>query len=958
MVLFAEPPVSLAGLHREVAVSFAESPLVAIYGIDGEGRLERRRDIPLSGWAPALASGDLDGDGQLELVASVVEHGRVAVIDPRTGAVREHRAGKAPVRLALGDVDGDSRLDVVVVDAGEALQVLRGAGDGTLRKAEASAAHVDMWALTLADYDGDGDLDALTRDLASNVRVHRNDGAGRFASPIALPFGEHSASGSGLVAGPIANGGLASVSVPQDDRVGTWFGKGATWLGHVEVAFDRVVTWVGGGTDSGLLAGGEGFVVPFAWAAGVAPIEVWSSPILSTDSSESALATGDLDGDHLLDVVAATAQWLIVFHGRADLGLEQGVTLAIEGPQSVAIAELTGDEWPDVLVAGEQSVFVAVGSDGGGLLSVRPATSTTIKPAGLMPLRTGAGTAGVAIATAATEVTTEAAYFPAALLRFAADGGLLEERVFGEELGVGRVIAVDFDEDGVDEPLVLAERDGTPVLVHAVPDGDGYALGVEHDVAALVELLPEEIRLRDLAAGDLDGDGAPEVVLGADAGAVVVSGMVDDAPTATLLAQTRAPSHLRDLDGDGRLDALVADREGIFIYQRGRGDATFEAEQLHEFPRYDRAALAARTDAQFDLVTLNSDKLRVHLTREVARPAAVAAPLNFHGDVAEVAVADIDQDGYDDLVTLCRQPGGGVAVLWGSEDAALDRADGFGSVGEHSGLGLGDLDGDGFAEVVAALFGWAVEPYRFAPERAAEWVNLDLLGSLQKAEDLAIADVDDDGLPDMLALAAVDAPDWKKMNLYVAYGTEPLRFTPWHDLAEVPELVWAALFVGDVDGDDDLDLLIRPGSKMPGFLVRNDGPREWAAAEAMPGTTALFGPPDAEGRVDLITHEGTTVYRHIDGDPDRREAIVSHESLTEGALRQVGDADGDGRYDLVTFDDHGTYVWLRGDDGPRQVRVAEDKLAAVQFPDLDGDGRPDLVGINNRGKLFVRHTRR
>ena len=32
------------------------------------------------------------------------------------------------------------------------------------------------------------------------------------------------------------------------------------------------------------------------------------------------------------------------------------------------------------------------------------------------------------------------------------------------------------DEDGVDEPLVLAVRDGTPVLVHAAPDGDGYAL--------------------------------------------------------------------------------------------------------------------------------------------------------------------------------------------------------------------------------------------------------------------------------------------------------------------------------------------------------------------------------------------------------------------------------------------------------------------------------------------------
>ncbi|MDC0668298.1 FG-GAP repeat domain-containing protein [Nannocystis radixulma] len=956
MVSFAEPPMSLAALHGEVAVSLAEPPMVAIYGIDGEGRLERRREIPLSGRAPALASGDLDGDGKLELVASVFDNGRVAVIDPRTGAVREHRAGKASSWLALGDIDGDSRLDVVVADAGEALQVLRGAGDGTLRKAEASPANVETYALTLADYDGDGDLDALTRDMASNVRVHRNDGEGRFASPIALPFGEHPASGFGLVAGPIANGGLAGVSVPLDDGLGTWFGKGATWLGHVEVAFDRAVTWVGGDADGGFLAGGEGFVMPFAWAAGVTPIEVWSSPILSGESSDSALATGDLDGDHLLDVVAATSGEVVVLHGRADLGLEPWAGFGFEGARSVAIAEMTGDEWPDALFAGEQSVSMAVGS-AWGLFPLWPVASTTIKPTELTPLRTAAGTAGVAIATAAVEVATEGEYSPAALLRFDDTGRLLEERVFGEELGVGRVIAVDFDEDGVDEPLLLAERDGMPVLVHAVPDGDGYALGVEHDVAAISDLLPEEIWLERLTAGDLDGDGTPELVLAANAGALVVSGMADDAPTATVLAEIWAPSHLHDLDGDGRLDAIFAAR-GYFVYQRGRGDGTFEARQTYEFPHYDLAALAARTDAQFDLVTLGSGGLGVHLAREVARPVAVDDPLNFHGDVAEVAAADIDQDGYDDLVTLCRQASGGVAVLWGSEDAALDRADGFGSRGEHSGLGLGDLDGDGFAEVVAALHGWYVEPYRFAPERVAEWANLDLLNSLQKAEDLAIADVDDDGLPDILALAAVDVTDWKKMNLYVAYGTEPLQFTPWHDVVEVPELTRSALAVGDVDGDDDLDLLIRPASEMPGLLLRNTGPREWAEAETMPGTTALFGPPDADGRVDLITHEGTTVYRHIDGDPERREVLLTHELLTEGALRQVGDADGDGRYDLVTFDEWGTSVWLRGDDGSMQVRVAEDKLAAVQFPDIDGDGRPDLVGLNSRGKLFVRHTRR
>jgi hypothetical protein len=323
--------------------------------------------------------------------------------------------------------------------------------------------------------------------------------------------------------------------------------------------------------------------------------------------------------------------------------------------------------------------------------------------------------------------------------------------------------------------------------------------------------------------------------------------------------------------------------------------------------------------------------------------------------VAEFAAADFNQDGYDDLVTACRAPCGGGAVLWGGEDGGLVRADGDNLVGEHSGFTLGDLDGDGVPEALAAN-GFYFLLYRPGSVFTVEGVGLDLFNPGAWVEDMAIADVDDDGLPDVLA-GVVTGGSSGQMTLYVAYGTEPLRFTEWHPIAAVPGLQRGAIAVGDVDGDADLDLLIRPVGKTPSVLVRAAGTREWAEAETMPGYTALFGPPDADGRVDLITHQETTVYRHEGGDLERREALVTHWSLVEGALRMVGDADGDGRYDLVVTDEYGTYVWLRGDDGPARVRVAEERLAGVQFPDVDGDGRPDLVGVAE-GKLFVRRTGR
>src|SRR5690606_29521154 len=71
VVFFDEEPVGLAALPGEVAVALSEPPRVAIFGVDPEGRIERRRDIALSGRPAALRRGDLAGDGLPELIATI-----------------------------------------------------------------------------------------------------------------------------------------------------------------------------------------------------------------------------------------------------------------------------------------------------------------------------------------------------------------------------------------------------------------------------------------------------------------------------------------------------------------------------------------------------------------------------------------------------------------------------------------------------------------------------------------------------------------------------------------------------------------------------------------------------------------------------------------------------------------------------------------------------------------------
>ncbi|MFY0540259.1 FG-GAP-like repeat-containing protein [Nannocystis pusilla] len=202
-LVLVEKPVALAALPGEVAVALTDPPQVAVFGMDADGRLARRRDIPLSDAPSSLDAADLDGDGAPELVVAVRD-APVVVIDPRTGKQRTYPAGQDPVDLEVGDVDGDGRLDVVVIDfLGEALQVLRGAGDGSLKPPVASPSSQGEFYLALVDHDGDGDLDAVARNASTQtILFHRNDGHGRFSSPTALPLAPAASPTLGLAASP------------------------------------------------------------------------------------------------------------------------------------------------------------------------------------------------------------------------------------------------------------------------------------------------------------------------------------------------------------------------------------------------------------------------------------------------------------------------------------------------------------------------------------------------------------------------------------------------------------------------------------------------------------------------------------------------------------------------------------------------------------------------------------
>jgi FG-GAP-like repeat/FG-GAP repeat len=135
--------------------------------------------------------------------------------------------------------------------------------------------------------------------------------------------------------------------------------------------------------------------------------------------------------------------------------------------------------------------------------------------------------------------------------------------------------AADFNVDGKQDLAVLNASGGQPTIAILLGNGDGSFVvqPVQYPVAAQ----------STIAAGDLNGDGKPDLVAaGVANGLLVLINLGDGTFQNGLTFQTNAPGGLGalvlgDVDSDGRLDAFVLDANGgLLSVMVGRGDATFD----------------------------------------------------------------------------------------------------------------------------------------------------------------------------------------------------------------------------------------------------------------------------------------------------------------------------------------------------------------------------------------------
>lgn len=679
----------------------------------------------------SIVTGDIDGDGDLDLVGSSRwEHKVVWFENVGGGNFASIKVISDSANVARGvqlvDVDTDGDLDVIcaMYDLDKVSWFENDGNGNFLSETVITSALDGATGVYAEDLDGDSDLDLIcTAFLGNEVVIYENI-SGVFASGVVLTT---------AVLGPwsvyvkdIDGDGLNDVLTASeyDDKV-AWYKN----LGGFSFGSQSVLSTSANGARRVYAMdfdqdGDEDVVAASYYDDEL----IWFENLGSgTFAAQVAFATGidgardvtssDLDGDGDLDILSTSyVDKTVRLFDNLGLGIYAApvvLTSSVSGAETVIAADVSGNGLVDVLVGDYNwkginwfeningTTFSPMKSLFNTLYSPYVAEIADVDGDGLMDILT------------ASEGPLSAAgwYRNLGNGKFASD----LKQLMSSAGQLKSVKAADIDQDG-DMDIVIANFNGDEIFIHENLGGGVFANEV---------LLSSVVNGPDfLIIKDVTGDGMPDIICEGFFDDIIYlftnlgGGIFSAGVSVATVGGNAADLQLEDLNGDGELDLIYADGpfNKISWYQ-GDGTGGFGSEQV---------------------------------------------VVNYIDGPSVVRIADVDGDLLQDIVAASADDD---MVVWyknlGAGSFGTEQIISSGVTLSPQGIVVSDVDLDGDMDVVVAsednnTVSWFENlAGSFASEQIMDANSIEALY-------VVAADIDGDGDEDVLSVSLADS----KINLY------------------------------------------------------------------------------------------------------------------------------------------------------------------------------------------------
>ena len=674
--------------NPDLAVVNHDDGTVSIFLGHADGSLVKIADYVVGSGPIAIAVGDFNGDGKPDL--AVVNQNCVATCGPGSVSILLNRGngtfqtassystGTDPVALVTGDLNGDGKLDLAVANAitvghpvPGTVSILLNNGDGTFRNPVDYPAGQGVGSLATVGLGRSGRLNlAVTNYVSVNginaVSILQNRGDGTFQPPVSYQTGagpswvvsaDFNQDGNGDLA--IANAADNTISVllgkpdgsfgdrvdypvapgPNQIVVGEFSGDHQLDLAVTVSTADR-----GGGAISMLLGKGDGsFQNVVSYGTGNDPFAVVAADFNHDGSLDLAFINGDVNR---ISVLLGNGNGTFPSHADYRCG---------NAPVAVAVGDFNGDGWLDIAVAnyGDNTVSIFMGKAGGSF------TPAATYPVGLYPSSLAIGDfdgdhhLDIAV--------TDSGDNTVSILRNHGDGTFTLSGTYAVGDAPSSVAVADFNGDHLPDLVVTNAGDDTVTIL--LNTGAGV---FQTTATYVVGPGPASV-----IAGDWDHDGIADLAVadgqsplnGVGSGLVSVLLNNGDGTFADKVDYATGPYPISlvagDFRGDGNLDLALA--TNLDIYGRvsvldGNGDGTFQSNVDYEGGfgihslvaadfngdgRPDLAVASNLNDTMFLITQSSSGHFRSQGTYETGRqPVAIAAG-NFTRKPAALGGADV-----------------------------------------------------------------------------------------------------------------------------------------------------------------------------------------------------------------------------------------------------------------------------------------------------------------------------